>query len=52
VDELVAYGVPSALLYSVRRWETETGFVEVTAQGTAGRHSCFPVMEESQGDEA
>ena len=29
-DELVAYGLPDALLFRIRLWETESGFAEVT----------------------
>lgn len=29
-DELTAHGLPEALLYRLRLWETESGYVEIT----------------------
>jgi 6-pyruvoyltetrahydropterin/6-carboxytetrahydropterin synthase len=31
-DELVTHGLPEPLLYRIRLWETESGFVEITHQ--------------------
>jgi 6-pyruvoyltetrahydropterin/6-carboxytetrahydropterin synthase len=31
-SELTTHGLPEALLYRIRLWETESGFVEITQQ--------------------